>query len=268
MGPLQGDVQIYSAFDFDKDLIRFDQTRPFIRRIGEDTITDQVTSKYVRTSEFAITWISPWKHEDHAIHTAVGIHPLTLKTRIVTLNTLTAVSWFDVRSLGLILWDDLMAGSPFGTSYEIWDKSRWVEVFPEANGIYRLRLTRGHRSGTYVPQTLWLDEHQGFSPVRLSYRLASAKPGQPDEFDFDCRVHWKLEAGVWVPASFRIEKRTGGRLIEFYGVGFEWVSVNKPVQRDVFTPDGLGVPVGTAVFDYRTRPPKRVGQVKGLPPLE
>ena len=258
-GPLQGDIQLFSAFDFDKELFRFDQTRPVFRQFGEHIITDQDTGKYVRTPEFAITWMSPWKQKNMARATAVGIHPPSLKPRRV-------VSWFDVRSLGLILWDDLMAGIPFSTSYEIWDKSRWVEVFPEANGIYRLRLVLGHRSGTYVPQTLWLDEHQGFSPVRLSYRLASANPDQPDAFNFDCQVRWKQEAGVWVPTSFRIEKRARGRLIEFYALGFEWASVNKPVQRELFTPDGLGVPVGTAVFDYRVAVPRRIGQVKGLAP--
>jgi hypothetical protein len=44
--------------------------------------------------------------------------------------------------------------------------------------------------------------------------------------------------------------------------------VNKPIKLELFTPDGLGVPAGTQIIDYRTGAPRRVGQVKGLPALK
>src|SRR5262249_2024293 len=154
---LQGDVEIFSAFDYGKGLLRFDHTRPVIRQFAREAVPGQHASKYIRTPDLTITWINPRRHEDVVMQTAVGIHPPTFKTRP------EAISSFDVRSLGLILWDDLWAGIPFSSSFETWDKARSVEVVPEANGVYRLRLVLGHRSGTLVPQTLWLDEHQGFS---------------------------------------------------------------------------------------------------------
>jgi hypothetical protein len=206
--PLLGRVEIFSAFDFEKGLLRFDQTQPVRRQIAGEEIPDQDKVEYIRTQELAITWIKPWRHKNLAINTAVGIHPPTLKPPL-------GISPFDVRSLGLTLWDDFKASTAFSASYETWDRSRRIEVFPEANGVNRLRLVQGHRSGTYVPQDLWIDELQGFSPVRLSYSIPPAERGQPEEYINACRMRWKQEAGVWVPAFIRIERRIRGRLIEF-----------------------------------------------------
>ncbi len=44
---------------------------------------------------------------------------------------------------------------------------------------------------TILPQTLWLDESQGFSPIRLSYNIPASEPGQPDQLVSECRVRWK-----------------------------------------------------------------------------
>jgi hypothetical protein len=126
-------------------------------------------------------------------------------------------------------------------------------------------LTRGQRGRTYVPLTLWIDEHQGFSPVRLSYSLPPAEPGQPEQVTSDCRVRWKQEAGAWVPTSVRIERRVRGKNSEFCTLSFEWISVNKPIQPELLTPDGLGAPAGTRVVDYREAVPRFVGEVKVQP---
>src|SRR5262249_8807984 len=103
----------------------------------------------------------------------------------------------------------------------------------------------------------------GFSPVRLSYSILSVEPGQPEWVMFDCRVRWKEEAELWVPASLRIERRVRGRLIGFHALSFEWISANKPIQPELFTADGLDVPVGTPVIDFRKAVPQHVGNVKG-----
>ena len=165
--PVQGDVAIFSAFDFDKGLLRFDHTRPVLRRIDGDAVTVHDTSKYVRTPDSVITWLSPWQLKDRAAPTWVGIHPPTIEFRHGPFTTL------DVRTLGLCVWDDLWVGVPFSTSFETWDKSPWIETEPEANGLHRLRLLEGHRRDTFLPQTLWLDERRGFSPIRLSYSVLS-----------------------------------------------------------------------------------------------
>jgi hypothetical protein len=109
-----------------------------------------------------------------------------------------------------------------------------------------------------------IDEHQGFFPVRLSYSVPPEEPGQPEQVNSECQVRWKQEAGAWVPASFRIERRLRGHLTEFYTLSFEWISVNKPIQPELLTPEGLGVPIGTQVVDYRMAVPRRVGVVKPL----
>jgi hypothetical protein len=260
-GPIKFNVVIFSSFDFGKGLLRFDQTRTVIRDIAGEAIPHQKIGKHIRTPELVINWTNSRDAQNLARAMVVGIDPPMTKP-------LPGISPFDVRSLGLTLWGDLMAGVPFNGSYETWDKGRRIEVFPEANGIYRLRLLQGHRSGTFVPQTLWLDEHQGFSPVRLSYSIPSAEPGQPEWFIFDCRVRWKEEARVWVPASFRIERRVRGRLVEFYTLGIEWISVNEPIQPELFTADGLDVPLRTPVIDFRKAVPEHVGNVKEQPPLK
>jgi hypothetical protein len=252
------DFQIFSAFDLDKGLFRFDRTQDVIRQTGADSVPGVEIGKYVRTPELAITWINPWEYKNRARATAVGIYQPTLKPPIM-------ISPVDVRSIGLSLWDDFRAGTPFTVCFEAWDKGSLIRVFPEANGVYRLRLERSGRLGTYVPQTLWIDERQGFSPVRLSYIIPTGEPGLPDQLLSECQVRWKDEAGVWVPVSLHFERRVRGHLNEFCALRFEWISVNEPIPPKLFTADGLDVPIGTQVVDHRAVPP-HVGQVKGLAP--
>jgi hypothetical protein len=64
-------------------------------------------------------------------------------------------------------------------------------------------------------------------------------------------VRWKKEAGAWVPASLRFERRVRGHINDFYSLTFDWISVNKPAETKLFTPDGLDVPAGTRVEDLR-----------------
>jgi hypothetical protein len=255
----QSEVQIFSTFDLDKGLFRFDRTQDVIRQIGADSVPGLQIGKYVRTPELAITWINPWEHKDMALATAVGIHQPTIKPPMI-------IAPVDVRSFGLSLWDDFRAGTPFTACYEAWDKDSLIGVFPEANGIYRLRLERSGRRSAYVPHTIWIDEHLGFSPVRLSYIIPPAEPGLPDQLLSECQVRWKNEAGVWVPASLHFERRVRGHLNDFCALTFEWISVNRPIPSELFTADGLDVPVGTRVVDYRAAPPRHIGQVKGLAP--
>jgi hypothetical protein len=255
----QSEVQIFAAFDLDKGLFRFDRTQDVIRQIGADSVPGLQIGKYVRTPELAITWINPWEHKDMARATAVGIHQPTIKPPMI-------IAPVDVRTFGLSLWDDFRAGTPFTACYEAWDKDSLIGVFPEANGIYRLRLERSGRRGAYVPQTIWIDKHLGFSPVRLSYIIPPAEPGLPDQLLSECEVRWKNEAGVWVPASLHFERRVRGHLNDFCALTFEWISVNRPIPPELFTADGLDVPVGTRVVDYRAAPPRHIGQVKGLAP--
>jgi hypothetical protein len=256
--PAQGKIEIFSAFDFERKLLRFDETAPVLGPVPRPGMPTESTFRQIRTPEHAITWMKPWQNDNIGIMTAVGFHPPTLKSPL-------GHSPIDPRSLGMGLWDEFRAGDSFDTCYDNWFKSRWVEASPEANGMHRLRLLRGRRSGTYVPQTLWIDEHQGFSPVRLTYNIPGSEPGQPDQFNTECTVHWKHEGGAWVPTSFRIERRTGGRLAEFCALSFEWITINTPVQPDLFTSDGLGVPDGTRVIDYRGNARGRVVEVKQLP---
>lgn len=221
---LQGSVRVFSAFDLEKGLIRFDRTQPVFLPSGGEQISDQASSKFIRTPEFVVSWVNPWENRSQGKGPPVGIrHPATKPTR--------GYVPFDVRSLGLCLWDDFKAVASFEDCYEIWDKSDSIEVSPEANGVYRLLLKHGGRSGTLVPQTLWLDEHRGFSPIRLSHSVSAGEPGQPEPFISDCRVQWKKEAGAWVPTAMRLERRVKGRLNDFCALSFEWISVNKPVAR-------------------------------------
>jgi hypothetical protein len=248
---LPGGVTIFSAFDCDKALLRFDRTQPVTRGFDGDKHTYQETIKYIRTSEFAVTWLSPWEHKNSRRETAVGIYPPTLKPPL-------GLSPIDVRSVGLCLWDDFKAGMSFEACCDMWENNALINVVPEANGIYRLRLERAGRRGVYVPQTLWVDENQGFSPVRLSYVVPGSEPAEPEQLLSECQVRWKKEAGAWVPASLHFERRVRGHINDFYSLTFDWISVNKPPEPRLFTPDGLDVPAGTRVVDLRGGVPRKV----------
>jgi hypothetical protein len=248
---LPGSVTIFSAFDCDRAQLRFDRTQPVTRGFAGDRFTYQETIKYIRTSEFAVTWLSPWEHKNTRMETAVGVYPPTIKPPL-------GLSPIDVRSLGLCLWDDFKAGMSFEACCDIWENNTLINVVPEANGIYRLRLERAGRRSASVPQTLWVDENQGFSPVRLSYVVPASEPGEPEHVLSECHVRWKKEAGAWVPASLRFERRLRGHINDFYSLTFDWISVNKPPEPKLFTPDGLDVPAGTRVVDDRGGVPRKV----------
>jgi hypothetical protein len=179
----------------------------------------------------------------------------------------------DIRTVGLILSDDFSSGASFRECCDIWARDDSIAVSQRADGTYLLRLEHdGRRSKellekrtrTYIPQTLCLDERQGFAPIRLSYSASDEKE-HPDPFILICTVRWNMQDGIWVPADLSIESRTRGRLLCHYALSFEWLSVNTDIDPALFTADGLGAPVGTPVVDYREAYPREVGRIKGLP---
>jgi hypothetical protein len=184
---LEGDVEIFSAFDIDRGLIRFDRTEPVVRKvpnpgavIGHDRFYDQEVAEYIRTPQFAMTWVKPWSFNDFGMMTQVGIYPPTIKNP-------TYFSPFDARSIGICLWHEFKEGRSFEKTFDIWTQDRWVTVEAEPDGILHLVLDRA-ASGQSGPLHLWIDEKRGHSPIRLHCQDAATGGRRPEPPWFESRT--------------------------------------------------------------------------------
>jgi hypothetical protein len=256
---LEGDVEIFSAFDLDRGLIRFDRKEPVFRRVpkldgaaGRDRFLDQEVGEYIRTPELAMTWINPWRFNDTGRSTAVGIYAKDIKPPPM-------VSPIDVSAVGLYLWEDFKAGSSYEKTRNKWTQDRWTTARPEPDGVVRLDLDRA-TSGGYDGLSLWVDERRGHSPTRLASgdRVGAGPSSLPS---FESRTTWVQVDGVWVPSTYHMERKESDGIVESYDLSFEWISVNRGVEPGLLTAEGLDAPDGTPIRDYRGKAPVPVGNI-------
>jgi hypothetical protein len=198
---VEGEVKIFCAFDSDADLFRFDRTEP--RPLpSSDRKSEKVyelgTGKYIRTSDHALTWISPSSGQNIEFATAIGYHPTTIKPSGL-------IAPFDVRCLGLYLWIDLVNGTSFDHVFGVLSRASWFEVARDGKGAYRLRRHLGRRNDVH---TLWIDENQGYSVVRSEVSRKALKNAEsPASPYMSSEVSWLQSSGAWVPTKFKIESR-------------------------------------------------------------
>ncbi len=266
---LDSDMTIFCAFDYDKDLFRFDRAEPEfftkeplvdrgqgpkaleeqgrkMRSDPKDWVERNVGGKWAKSETQCISWsiqgnsvsiLRPHEEPDSSL-------------RI-----------FDVRTLGLLIWGNLVdRGTSWKDTCELYPELP-LEAVQERKGLYRFRWVEN--ASIPLRKTLWVDEAQGFSPVRLHTQEGqTSKDGiKWSEPDITSEVESVCIGGVWVPHTFRIETRESAPWFRSYQWTFAWESVNEPVAESLFTVEGMDLPKGTPVIDYRLGEPILKGRI-------
>jgi len=281
---VEGEVDIFSAFDYELGLLRFDRTEPAKWRVPGfksapsrtpaakkqapipsipdpslpvDIVLTKAIGKWVRTPSHTIRWVPPQDLGRVRSYTMIGIGPPNK-------SPIKEASPFDVRTLGLLYWHALAVGEPFDQIYGATVGRHYVEVDVESRGLHRIRS-----QDAQITTTTWLDETKDFAPVRLELRYprAPGAAGRPNEPVMVSEVGYEQVSGVWVPTSYRIEDHIGKGNQLSYEFTLVWESVNQPVPPVYFTAEGFGVPKGTNVIDDRLGKPIITGKLDVTPAL-
>ena len=250
----EADVEMTVAFDFEKNLVRFDRREPADASGMQSA--DMARSFYWRTkTEAAIA-----KVNNQGEKPTLEIHPA---------DYVPVRPWhrpFDVRAVGVYYWPNFRSGTPLEQILEGFMTTTPVETTETSDGIYCLVWEFNDRQR----RTLWVDGNRGFTPAKMVIQ----DKGTPIGEDWDANpvlaneVSWKEVDGVWVPDTFKIQKRTvrversaqgelrtAGENSMSYMLAFEWKSVNQPLPEELFSYREHELEDGSYVVDYRSGEP-------------
>ena len=265
-------IEIFCAFDYDRDVFRYDGRKP--QRVSTDKVRTEkeaaqrakgpgllsfverdIIEKYARGPTQAITWCSVNPN-------TVGFHPVSFSMR---------GKWmlppFDVRIVGLGLWDTVVEGRSYSDLRESLSKWEMEDAADEGGGQYRcvwISVQTEFRKEE-MRHRVWFDERQGFAPVRSEFRITRAAiPGFPaeDSLHQESDATWACIHEVWVPKTFSIRLFINGSCRERRDSAFEWNSVNEPVDSQLFELAAMELPPQARIFDDRLGAPVIIGRVR------
>ena len=267
-------VDIFCAFDYDRDVFRYDGRKP--QRVSAHKVHSHeeaaqrakgpallsfverdAIEKYARGPTKAITWcnVNP---------NTVGFHPVSFSMR---------GKWMlpplDVRTVGLGLWGTVVEGGDYSDLRQSVSSLQMDDAADEGGGQYRcvwIQFPGGSRKQE-VRHRVWFDERQGFSPVRSDLRISRAAIGAlaaKDSVQEETDATWVCIHDVWVPKTFSIRLFLNGSLQERRDFAFDWSSVNEPVDSQLFELAGMELPPQARIFDDRLGTPVIVGRVQDV----
>jgi len=188
-------IEIFSAFDYDRDMFRYESRKP--RRVFKETMqAGKMTLESLKRGPSSKEYVERDTIEKYARGPRQAI---TCATLILTpsdstpCHSLCAGSGcyppFDVRIVGLALWHTVVEGGSYSDVSESLSKWEMEEAAHEGGGRYRcvwIHVGNGLRKDE-ARHRVWFDERQGFRSVRSELRIARAAiPGFPAE-------HWLQE---------------------------------------------------------------------------
>lgn len=257
-GDLEGEVTLFSAFDFQKDWLRFDRSEPVRKHASPNSktwVSELQGGRFAHTPEGSVQW--------HLGTTIAGIKRASEAPS-------SLIRPFDIRSLGIYFGNGLSKGYPFRELHARYLEYPLERVVSTQNGIHQLTFLLkpypDQRQGD-VRVVLWIDEKAGFSPIRTEWTerdlrdLNAWKPSMEVN-----ETTYQLVSEVWVPRTYRTERRSD-KVSQCLELAFEWQSVNQPVPRELFTKEGLELKTGTSYMDTTSGKPIVVGAagVKNFP---
>jgi hypothetical protein len=229
-------VKVFCAFDYKANLFRFDRDMPFLignRHSRRPFKVDREKGMYVRTPEYSLDWTT--EQPDQVFRRAPGAKPPALAIP------------FDVRCLGLAYTGTLTHDVSFRERYQGFSESRIVAAVDEGGGACRVTWEAKKFPGTF--ETVWFDQRQGYSPIRIELRAGSPSASLLQLGE----TTWRQIMGVWVPRTFLGEDYDGkGKVESKMELAFEWESVNQPAAEILFTTGGMGLPPGVIVYTEGT----------------
>jgi len=242
--PVVGPIEIFCAFDYNQSLMRFDRAEPLWVARGTSTTKriEQYGGKFVSTPDMAIELLSG--------NSAGEITAAPRPNK--------AIRPFDIRMVGVSGWGTLDTRLTLDQMVDIYRRFYvLVSASADANDEYTLRWTD---KAAELRAELRLDGKKEFAPVRFEVRFRNEKVGR-DEWGKVINVStvsWSRINDVWVPHVWHDEETTG--TTKKRDLTFEWESVNGPVDKSLFTLEGLGAK--DAMFHDR-----RFGKVVVVHPL-
>ena len=274
LGKIEGAVDIYCAFDFPAQKMRFDRTEPErvprilkkedMRKSKEEILkfakehppgppeARESGGKYIRTPKEMISQKNGPFFGDKGTKLDAPVD--------VSVPDKRPPEWakpFDVRSLGLEKWSGFVGGrSNVEKMLDLIEKGAIGEVAEDHDGVYRIEWFYIPGS-TSARQVFWVDAEHGATVVRMENQRR-AKPPRAESWDepFDrSEVTWKEIKNVWVPDTLVASNRPSPGILEEYDLSFAWESVNQPIDEVVFTVKGLEPKRGTYVVDARSGKP-------------
>lgn len=268
--PFENKFEVYCVFDFARDSLRLDWDAPVRSlRSSKGTSSKQSsdvesraaldagefdmhnrTDKYVRTPKCSLHWTS------NSPHTLFQLSPEDAWKH--------QPSGLDVRALALLLMADFDAGRGFNDVLHYLAKAEIAEVADDDKGVSHLVWVFGKEK--QLQRKLWLDRTKDYAPFRqeLRYRVrrgqTSVWEATPREI---CEVTWERKSGVWVPQTFSLSQELAPYQKSRVEMAFEWEAVNKPVDDNLFTSAGLGLPMKAQIISMQLGKPIHLGYVGG-----
>jgi hypothetical protein len=237
-------VIIYCALD--ENRIRFDNLEPGI--VADLPLTNppkrrpgRIERMYIRTPQYSATW-------DHINgRSEIGIsRPESISGQFL---------FFDVRSLGLMAWNQLTdkKGSKVAATIAKVKKVAGAVTIDTSDPKYvQLVLLAGLATGGSQELRYWLRPDQAFAPVKL--KLRTRRINSPDE-DWQlierAETSWEQIAGVWVPVELEMSWNREGTEEKLAGK-IRWLSVNKEIDDKRFDWEDFGAPDTIPVVDTTT----------------
>lgn len=268
--PIDGPVEIYSAFNVEAGLLRFERKEPIWLAPAQGSKESQDANaplrlgqrggKFVATPEKNIIW----RLDGHFASVA----------RAGRMNEPVIVP-FEIFLIGGQSWDGMDSAyyqyPDWKACIEKWRSSPVAEAAVE-DGLIRLTWIHegDEKSRVDDRQDLWFSPNQGFCPVKYSLKLRSLK-NKRDWSDVKPResseTNWANKGDVWVPTYCRQE--VFGSTPKSRELQFEWLSVNQPIDDERFTLEGLEYPQQREHVDHRLGKPVSVQPIERaveLPP--
>lgn len=256
-GKVEGEITIFSAFDYRKDLFRFDRSEPVrkskdFKLAGVPATPDQLKSLAQNNAGKLI------RSGNKNVYTNIGTRAAEITESAVPPTR--PISAFDVRTVGLLFWLDYEKFSSLDEVLANWERSVISNVIRAQDGLWKLDCIQGNESKILC--SLWIDETRGFIPVKCEVRMMLGDDQRPREIPtYTTEVSWDKVSDVWVPVSvknvrhLRRQKDTTDYRTTSYDLTFEWEGVNNEVSDKNFDLEGLGLQRDTAIVDKRSGSP-------------
>ncbi len=265
---LEGPDKGLCAFDFARQLFRFDRASPHLQwKPGGKNGADWNAGKWVQ-GVFDAKWI---KTPDRSIQWIEGHNIVEIVKK--DKGPLSGLDWFDVRSLGLVARRSLTRGTSPDELFEMYSSRETPTLISEADGVYRIAwvLNAGQDR-----QMLWLDANKGCTPTRMEQGKRSKDGNTWLPPFFETTASWQKVSGVWVVKTLSARGDFLGRTFELE-LSFDWESVNAAVPPSYFAVESIELKPGDAIIDSRsdkplvpvdTRPQPHISAVPSSKPIK
>lgn len=241
-------VDLFCAFDWNAGSFRFD--RLHTPRSGIE-VDPNNTATIIRGGQRSVTPDAVTYHQHGQSFITIRKPPRQ------------ALSWnrpFDIRIAGTAHSHGFNVNTSFEKIRAAYESVPFKSAVAEANGIVRVEwIVNSPQSGrpSFI-RSISFDRSKGNWPVQFQFRIfkkfAPVSPDRPDGIVWsEVRESQTIELTevdkVWVPKTLT---RVGNGGLTTHKLKLKWQSVNKPLERKVFTHEGFPLKGISRVIDKRT----------------